>query len=270
VTDDQRNAVLETWRRGLRPLARLLLRSGITWREAGDVGKKVFVDVATEDYGLHGRPTSISRVAILTGMSRREVGRLRRGRPAGDNDALVRMDTATRVLTGWHLDPQFQDAEGRPLELAYDGPGASFLALARRYAGDIAPVTIMKELARVGAIVDGDGGRLRVVKRYYLTPGLDPARTLQAGSMLEDFGEAVRHSLLRTEAEPPRFVGRASNRAVRATAAGAFGEFVQGEAQAFLERVDAWLSAHEVDADAARRQRGVRLGLGVFEIRDEP
>jgi hypothetical protein len=150
------------------------------------------------------------------------------------------------------------------------GPQASFGALARRYAGDIAPVTIMKELARVGALVDGAEGRLRAVKRYYLTPDLDPARTLQAGSMLEDFGEAVRHSLLRTEAEPPRFVGRASNRAVRATAAGAFGEFVQGEAQAFLERVDAWLSAHEVDADAARRQRGVRLGLGVFEIRDEP
>lgn len=269
MSDDIRLAVLDAWRLALRPLARILLRTGVTWKEATDCSKRVFVETATADFGLHGRETSISRVAILTGMTRREVSRLRQKAARQEQGELVQMNTATRVLTGWHLDPEFLDGQGRPLDLPFDGREASFVALARRYAGDIAPVTIMKELARVGALTDAPEGRLRVVKRYYQTSDLDPAKALQAGSMLEDFGNAVRHNLLRDADAAPRFVGRATNAAVRAADLPAFEEFLEREGQAFLERVDAWLSAHEVDPAAARRARATRVGVGVFDIRDD-
>ena len=38
----------------------------------------VYVDVAGRDYGLQGRPTNASRVAMITGLSRREVSRVRK------------------------------------------------------------------------------------------------------------------------------------------------------------------------------------------------
>jgi len=57
----------------LRPLARALLRAGIGYREFAEISKSAFVDIATKDYGLRGRPTNISRVAVMTGLTRKEV-----------------------------------------------------------------------------------------------------------------------------------------------------------------------------------------------------
>ena len=42
-----------------------------------DKAQEVYVDVARADYGIDGRPTNNSRVAMLTGLSRREVARVR-------------------------------------------------------------------------------------------------------------------------------------------------------------------------------------------------
>ena len=54
----------------------------------------------------------------------------------------------------------------------------------------------------------------------------------------------------------------------------AFREFLAGEGQAFLERVDAWLSAHAAPADKhgdalAKRDRPIRSGVGVYLIHDD-
>ena len=48
----------------IRPIARALLRAGIGYREFAEICKTAFVDVAGKDYGLRGRPTNISRVAV--------------------------------------------------------------------------------------------------------------------------------------------------------------------------------------------------------------
>lgn len=50
----------------LRPLARALLRSGIGYREFSDMAKVAFVNVAADDYGLRGRATNTSRIAVIT------------------------------------------------------------------------------------------------------------------------------------------------------------------------------------------------------------
>ena len=61
----------------MRPIASLLMRCGMTWKEFAELCKTVFVEVASEEYGIRGRKTNVSRTAILTGMSRKEVKRLR-------------------------------------------------------------------------------------------------------------------------------------------------------------------------------------------------
>ena len=55
----------------LQPIALVALRCGMTWKEFSDLSKSVFVSVATDEFGLRGRPTNISRVSILTGISYR-------------------------------------------------------------------------------------------------------------------------------------------------------------------------------------------------------
>jgi hypothetical protein len=50
----------------LRPIARIFLRFGIGFREFAEISKAAFVDVASTDFGIRGRPTNISRVAVMT------------------------------------------------------------------------------------------------------------------------------------------------------------------------------------------------------------
>ena len=69
----------------LRPVVRLLLKSGITWKEFAEVAKSVFVEVATREFGIRGRPTNTSRVAILTGINRHDVAKQRELLERGDH-----------------------------------------------------------------------------------------------------------------------------------------------------------------------------------------
>lgn len=269
MSEDIKHASLAAFRLLLRPLVKILLRSGVTWKDAAEACKLTFVEVATRDFGLHGRPTSVSRVAILTGMARRDVSRIRQQLEAEQPADMGRVSNATRLLTGWHLDPEFLDQHGQPKELAFDGEGASFTTLARRYAGDIAAVTMFKELSRVGAVEERPDGRLRVLKRFYMPVVMDPGMVVQAGSVMHDLGVAIEYNLARKAGEPSRFVGRASNTQVHAADAEAFRAWLEAEGQAFLERADAWLSEHEAKPDAPRKHRVTRLGVGLFQIKDD-
>lgn len=267
-----KNAALSALRVAVRPLFRILLRSGVTWQEISEACKMTLVEVATAHFGLHGRPTNMSRVAIMTGIGRREVKRLRElldAAPAVETDS---MGGAARLLSGWHLDPEFIDSSGAPLDLAFEAEtGPSFATLCKRYAGDLAAVTLRRELARVRALKELPDGRLRVLMRYYQPLQMDPDAIVRGGSMLGDLGVTVCHNLGKSEAEPFRFAGRATNIRVRANAVRKFREYLDHEGQAFLERADEWLSRYEAPESTQRRSaRTVRLGVGVYHVEGEP
>jgi hypothetical protein len=241
----------------------------VTWKEAAEVCKLAFVEVAGRDFGLHGRPTNLSRIAIMTGIGRREVSRLRR---ALENEVAVELDSmnaATRVLTGWYLDKNFTNENGEPRALTQDGGRDSFAALCRLYAGDIAAITMQRELQRVGALEKLADGRLRPLQRYYMPSPVDPEATLRAGAVLRDLGNTVAYNLARDDQAPTRFEGRASNSLMRVSDTPEFRAFLETEGQAFLERVDAWLTEHEASESQQARYRTTRMGVGIYQIHDD-
>ncbi len=269
ITDATRAAGLAACRTLLRPIASLLLKCGLTWREFAEVSRGVFVTVAGTEYGLRGRPTNLSRVAILTGINRKEVARLRERETGAEAAGPGRTTDATRVLSGWHQDADFVDGQGQPRVLAETGAGASFEQLCRRYGGDVPASTMRKELKRVGAIAE-DGNGLRAIRRFYMPVPFDPQWLENAGTMLRDLGSGISHNLSLPEGQPTRFIGRAANDAIDPDALPAFRAFLEAEGQAFLERVDAWLTAHAAapsDSNPKPRSRpATRLGVGVFSI----
>jgi hypothetical protein len=246
----------------------------MTWREFAEVSKGVFVTVASQDYGLNGRPTNVSRVSILTGVSRKEVTRVR-ALLESEADPLPNKTTdATRLLSGWHQDPDFLSADGLPRILASDGEGASFATLWQRYGGDIPLTTMRKELELAGAITSLPDGRLRAERRYFMPKLFDPEWMLNAGSMLRDLGNSITHNQdadpapsLSPDVTPGRqFIGRATNDSIDLAAIPEFEAFVERNGQAFLEKVDQWLTEHEAKPAAGGTRKRARLGIGVFLI----
>ena len=248
----------------VRPIARIMLRAGVNWREFADVCKATYVEVATEDFGIRGRPTNISRVSILTGMTRREVRRLRTLLQDENPEVFNRMNNATRILAGWYQDDEFLDKDGRPARLQPTGKKRSFESLCGKYSGDVAATTILKELKHVGAVAESTDGTLTAKTRYYMPALMDPEQMLRSGSVLEDIGYTVAYNLNRKPKEPSRFERRATNTKIPAKAVPKFHEFIEKEGQAFLELVDAWLTNHETtDSDDTEN---VQLGLGAYWI----
>jgi hypothetical protein len=253
----------------LKPVVRLLLRCGVTWKELAELAKLVYVEVAAEDFGKHGRPTNASRIAILTGLSRREVKRVKEAlgeRGAAGFMAVERINHASRVLSGWHQDAEFLGAASRkPRLLPLEGE-RSFATLAKRYAPDIPPTAMLKELEGVGAIRVTKEGRVRALARYFMPVSLDPDAVVRAGSVLRDLAGNVVYNQLRADAQRSRFEGRATNVRVRRVARKAFEKYLEARGMAFLEEVDAWLSAHEANAAGEKTDR---LGVGVYLIMDD-
>ncbi len=278
-----KSAVTGLIRALLQPIARLLLHCGVTWREFADIAKTAFVKVASEEFGIRGRPTNVSRVSILTGLGRREV---RKQRDIIEQPAMrpIYLNSATRVLSGWHQDPDFLDAGGKPRELRANGNGTrsdrggngngdevSFEDLWRRYGGDVPVGALLKELVSVGAIQEVRPGRLRVVARTYIPRKFDVQKLLRAGEVLKDFSSTVVHDLTCTPDEQLRFERRAHT-IVDARVLPEFRAMLEREGQAMLERVDAWLTANAATlappADEAQRL-AVRLGVGIYHIQGE-
>ena len=139
----------------LRPIASVVLKCGMTWREFSELSKSVFVSVASDEFGIRGRPTNVSRVSILTGISRKEVKRQRELLAEPATSASPKTTDATRLLSGWHQDPAYVGGDGNPLALRPDGDAPSFRVtfprLWRRYArADTASRAPQRRICRKG------------------------------------------------------------------------------------------------------------------------
>ena len=254
----------------LRPIVRFLLRHGVTWREFSEFSKETYVDVARQAYGIDGRPTNNSRVAMLTGLSRREVSKVRDS--ILDEDAPGASRGANRmaqILTGWHVDPEFIGVDGQPKDLHMTGPSGSFSSLLKRYAGDLPHGAIRKEMRQRGLLQELGNGDMQVLKRDYVYTDLDPEMVRQMGVALHDHAATLDHNLNDEREATPRFEGLADNISVSAKAATAFQDYLEKRGLDFLQEVDAWLSNHEVDDPEDASERKVRLGVGVYLISDK-
>jgi len=151
----------------MRPVVRILLRYGIGYREFAELTKTAFVDIASSDFGIRGRPTNISRVAVMTGLTRKEVRRLRDKIATGDASVAVKTTPFEQVLHHWHAQTDFTDANGVPKPLPFAGEEHSFTALVKRFGGDIPAGAMRTEMKRVGVVREDDAGQLSVVARDY-------------------------------------------------------------------------------------------------------
>jgi len=265
-----KNHVIDSCQYLLRPIVRFLLRHGVTWREFSELSKEAYVNVARQEYGIDGRPTNNSRVAMLTGLSRREVSRVRDYILDEDASGIgEKGNRMAQILTGWHVDPEFVGDDGQPKDLRTTGPSGSLHSLLKRYAGDLPHGAIRKEMLQRGLLQELENGDVRVLKRDVVYTNLDPEMVRQMGVALHDHAATLDHNLNDERETAPRFEGLADNISVSVNAAAAFQDFLDARGLDFLQEVDAWLSKHEVDDKDDANERKLRLGAGVYLIHDE-
>ncbi len=162
-------AIANTVVKIFRPLVRILLRNGITYKTASEWLRWTYAEVARDEFKLPGRMQSKSRIAILTGLSRVEVDRLMKSPHPHETTAVDQYHRASRVLDGWVHDPVYRDKDGEPLNLTFDGPAPSFSSLVESYSGGVPPRSIMDELQRVKSIEVSASGLISLKSAYFVT-----------------------------------------------------------------------------------------------------
>jgi hypothetical protein len=250
----------------LRPLIRILLRNGVSYGTFADIARSQFVDVARREFAIEGRKQTISRMAVVTGLTRKEVHRIIRQSQPDDRSSADRYNRAARVIAGWRRDKDFLSPCGSSSVLPVSGPGNTFQELVRRYSGDIPHRAVLDELAAEGTVLVTDGDQVRLVERAYVPKadesmklhilGVDTAylidaigHNLQPGDTASKFQRKVLYDNLPDDVLPE------------------FRRLSQKYSQKLLEKIDSWLASRDRDANPDVSGDGRNIaGLGIYYI----
>ncbi len=190
-------ALLHAALRILRPVVRQLLRHGVTFTTFSHLAKRVYFQVASEEFALPDRKQSDSRVALITGLTRRDVAALRAdadGDPIPDLDA----NLATRLINLWTSDARFLTESGAPRALPLEsrrGSAPSFAQLVREVGGDIPPRALLDELVRVNCVEVQATRNVRLLQRSYIPANDSPERIEMLGEDVSELAEVIAHNL---------------------------------------------------------------------------
>lgn len=233
------------------PLARLAIGRGLGFRDVTDPLKRAFLVAASEGAG---RPTD-SRLALATGLQRRDVARLR------DQGVAPRAPSSpARIVSDWLRGPATVGSDGEPLDLPLragsDGP--SFEALAKAVRQDVHPRTLLDLLVDAGTVeVDGDVARL--VSQSYAPGGGSPEQVRYLADNLYDHGAAAVANVLSQVGHFDR--------------AAHYSGLTQEQAEGLAARFDAAQSAllQDIAAEAAAMQDDgpIRVRFGGYSYSEE-
>ena len=252
----------------LPPLVRILIRNGMAAKSFYESVKQAYVVLARDEFGISGKKATTSRIAILTGLTRKEVQALLELPVNRDGRYEDEYNRAARVVTGWLRDPDFGDGNGHPSPLRMAGKRLSFKMLVKRYSGDIPVRALLDELIRVGAVRRLRDGRVALAVRGYIPQkGLDQ-RLAILGQDLSDLISTIDHNLY-GDPSCPRIQRKVMYDNVPVDAADAFQSIAQARAQEMLEGLDRWLSHRDRDVNPTAKGKGrVRVGLGVYHFEE--
>ncbi len=164
----------------LKRLASTLIPIGYSLGDFIVDAKAAFVDAAVDHITNRGDRPSDARIAILTGLSRAEVRKIRS--MTGGAPSALNTQRAERVMHGWFTDARFVDMKGAPSALPIKGE-ISFESLVKEYSGDMPYRAVLNELL-AGGMASKTGARyVQALRRHYLTPAHDARSDLQLLSL---------------------------------------------------------------------------------------
>lgn len=260
---DQINSILsESALKILRPLARILIRNGISSGSLEELVRKAYVHEAFAIGKKNQQKTTISSVSAQTGLSRKEVKRLNELGDTYNIDIEQKYNRAVRVISGWVNTKAYVNKSGYANTLPMEGNKGSFSALVKQFSGDI-PTKAMLDLLLAADCVQLENKNVTLIKQAYV-PGKDSAAVIRIlGTDTNELINTIDFNLTATE-HNKRYQRKVSCVALRNDAIEEFIQLSRNQSQSLLEEFDAWLSKNEANPDDENTSY-VSLGIYYYE-----
>lgn len=267
MTNKTREDVYAVLLATLRPIASMLLRLGISYRDFDRVAQAAFVAVATTEYGVKGRPANASRVSLMTGLTRKLVGRIQSAPHVAPAFDLGARSVLGEVLNVWHTDFRYCTTIGRAKPLMWSSDSPSFCDLAQQCSKSISPAAILAELVRVGAVTQSENGMLIASRRSYVPAAADQ-RLIQGFQYgLRPLAMTVAYNAAEKDSSKLRFQRLVWNYSLPKSQRGVVEALVSQRLKEFSQEIDDLLS--EVDRSNDEKDCSV-IGVGLYLVEDDP
>jgi hypothetical protein len=248
----------------LRPLVRILLSCGVGYPEFARLLKLAFLREAMNRQTASGAALNVSRISVSTGLSRKELARLRDEITLTEEMvADVPISCGARVMQLWHVDRRYIDEFGNPSLLPIESDVASFTSLVRLVGGDIPVGAVKSELLAAGAVEELPDGRLAARKRHFIPSDTGDEIVLGLTQILYPVLVGLVRNTQSKDQMP--FLQRiAASQRLDAGSIPAFRKVARARAIEFLESVDDWISAKEAPPEASLEGDAPTCVVGVF------
>jgi hypothetical protein len=209
----------------------------------------------------------------MTGLTRKEVKRLRDKIASGDSRIKVKTTPLADVLHHWHSEPDYTDANGAPLCLSFSDGRGSFSELVKRFGGDVPAGAMRTEMKRVGAVEEDESGNLTVASRAF-----EPASNHQKLQTLLAHGAYpmlcnIEYNTGGSESKEGTWANRiAFTQSVPHENAGQLRRITRDRIVDFAESVDDLFMAYESihESGSVKKDRDpIAVGVFYFEETDE-
>jgi hypothetical protein len=258
-------AALKACRHFMLPIARFLLRNGIGYREFSEISKLAFVQVASDDYGIRGRKTNMSRISVMTGLNRKEIRKIRDRLENEDWNLDPALSKPVSVLSEWFTSSKYLGPKGSPKWLPFESrDGESFSSLVRSVGGDVPPGAMLKELVRAGCVKEIRPGVWKAIKRQFSPGGVDLFQVQRFGECLHDLADTIGSNMEQQDADSRLYEFRAWSTDLDPRAIPRLKKLVAAQGDIYLESIDDWLNAHSLRHNSGTEPKGTRCGVGLY------
>lgn len=259
----------------LEPLARLMIDHGVQHGQVAEMLKRALVQESTGRYGVGDREVSDTRVALLTGVHRKDVRRLRMD-PEDARAPKAATTIPAAVVARWISDPRFLTIDQRPRALARSPKlgvvgEPDFPALVAEVSRDLSSRSVLDELVRTGAVEIDPQGQVALMDQAFV-PHNSPGEQFEfLATNVGDHLSAAVHNLTPQRAAAPMLEQSAFSEALSTEQALALHGYARKLWSTALQKfLMAATVAEERSKNAPHHEHRVRFGMYFYDQSPDP
>lgn len=248
-------------RRLFRSIAQLCLRRGLKVQSVFEALKLAFIDAAQDQLEKGGNEITISKLAVMTGLQRKDIKRLL------DTESLTfkSNNLMVNVMGTWLQSKKYRTGRGKPRPLTFLGADSEFARLVESTSLDLNPYTVLFELERIGA-VKKVGNTLTLVMDTYV-PTKDVVNNLHfLADDVNNLLHAVEENVF-SEPDVPNHHVTTQYDNISEEAVPRIKQWLLEQGAAFHKRAREFISKYDKDVNPDVRKKShesVKVTLGSF------
>ena len=245
----------------LRPLIKVLIRHNFTHSDLTELVRKSYVEVAYDAFAKPERRMTYSRAALLTGLSRKEVVRLRKLIEKEEQHGPSRV--AMQVVQGWLSDTHFLTHDSKPKSLKINEGNASFIKLVQKYAPGVNHADVLEQLNRTGLTSQADAQTVTLVRSEYIPQHEEMEKIRVMSVCVSDLFTTAVHRT-NSSISDIRFQRQLVYSGIEESLAKRFHDVGSERAIALFETLEEFLFSGRAHSEANQSESGKRVGLGIY------